>query len=478
MIARRSLARVHRLRSTTIAARYGARTMADNLLGYSPMAAPAGTSGTGTMHHIPTVHEAKISGIWQATTAKRDKLAELKIEAKDGDLDAMATPEQLNDLYLVDGVSLIVQEQQRQQQQQLNDEALFGNDTTTTVASEVTVWLEEMAASQPDELNAVEAEELVRRVELGVGQRLLLSSSYGDGSDVDKKDELALSRHVRDFLDASIIPDFHPSDRSDGSDDALQRAFDDAVTRFQWQRIRATAKQFSWETYTVPTDAGIDRAAARHGSATVKRSTIRKDKLLAVLAQGSLPACWDLMAKDDDGLLDQQEMNQVCDQVLKTAKVAVKDLMSDALGEPVSRKDKRNHRRCHKDFDRTLKQHFEYELELPHRLRCIYTWANKAHQSNKIDSVVVEEEGGGIATSVMGRKRYVELHPKISLDEFQEVQKIHLPELDEPALEYLRSYRSDLLVKQGKGRQNRDVMRDCSLFFTGVCVVDYVVLSL
>jgi hypothetical protein len=92
--------------------------------------------------------------------------------------------------------------------------------------------------------------------------------------------------------------------------------------------------------------------------------------------------------------------------------------------------------------------------------------------------VIVEEGGGGIATSVMGRKRFVELHPKISLDEFREVQKIHLPELDEPALEYLRSYRNDLLVKQGKGRQNRDVMRDCSLFFTGVCVADYVALSL
>jgi hypothetical protein len=115
MIARQSLARIHRLQ-TACAARYGARTMADNLLGYSPMASPAGTSGTssdGQMHnqHIPTVFEAKISGIWQATSAKRDKLAELKVEATGGDLDAMATSEQLQDLYLVDGVSLIVQAQ-------------------------------------------------------------------------------------------------------------------------------------------------------------------------------------------------------------------------------------------------------------------------------------------------------------------------------------------------------------------------------
>jgi hypothetical protein len=326
MIARQSLARIHRLR-TACAARYGARTMADNILGYSPMASTAGTSGTGTTQHIPTIFEAKISGIWQATSSKRDKLAELKIEATGGDLDAMATSEQLQDLYLVDGVSLIVQEQlQQQQQQQMPLQTIIDDNTT---ASEVTKWLEDMAASQPDELHSVEVEELVRRIELGVNQRLL---SWSSNDNTTKDEPALLSQHVRDFLDASTIPSFQPPTHGDSSDNVLQIAFDEAVSRFQWQRIRATAQQFSWETYTVPTDAGIDRAAARYGSAVTKRSTIRKKKLLAVLAQGSLSTCWDLMAKDDDGLLDQQEMNQVCDQVLKMAKAAVKELINDALG--------------------------------------------------------------------------------------------------------------------------------------------------
>jgi hypothetical protein len=147
-----------------------------------------------------------------------------------------------------------------------------------------------MAASQPDELHSVEAEELVRRIELGVSQRLLLLSSSSSNDNNTTKDELALSQFVRDFLDASTIPDFQPPNPGDdSSDNILQIAFDEAVTRFQWQRIRATAQQFSWETYTVPTDAGIDRAAARYGSAVAQRSTIRKEKLLAVLRKDRYP---------------------------------------------------------------------------------------------------------------------------------------------------------------------------------------------
>jgi len=44
---------------------------------------------------------------------------------------------------------------------------------------------------------------------------------------------------------------------------------------------------------------------------------------------------------------------------------------------------------------------------------------NEKHQGNKLDSVLVEDEGW------TGRKRYVELSPKISLPEFREVQQEH-----------------------------------------------------
>lgn len=428
------------------------RAFAD-ILGHSPMAKE--DTKWNQSRNIPTAHEAKVSGVWQATSAKRDKLSELKIEAIEGDLDAMATPEQLQDLDLVDGLTLIVKEHKK----------LTCGTSNDTGSDKMMEWLQEMASSQPDELHSVQAEELVHRIQVGVTQRLTAQD-----------EKLALSKHAREFYDAENVQNFNLK-HANAADALLQDAFENAVSRFQLQNTRAAALQFSWDTYTKPTDAGVDRAAAIHGSSAESRNTLPKEKLLALLATTSLASCWDLMVKENDNLLDQEEMDHVCEQVLKTAQIALKDLMLDALGEQSSRKDKQKSRRIAKDFE-TIRQHVEYELELPHRLRCIYAWANKAHQSNKIDSVLVEEEGGGIATGVMGRKRYVELHPKISLDEFREVQNIHLPEIDEPALEYLRSYRNDLLVKQGKGRQNRELLRDCSIFFAGVCAVDYVVLSL
>jgi hypothetical protein len=114
-----------------------------------------------------------------------------------------------------------------------------------------------------------------------------------------------------------------------------------------------------------------------------------------------------------------------------------------------------------------LKHHFENELEMPHRLRCIYGWANKQHQDNKMDSILVHEEGGGVVTSVVGRKRYVELHPKIALNEFREVQGIHFQQLDRIGQECLSSFREDLWIQYTEGKDDRignfNVIALCSL---------------
>ena len=112
------------------------------------------------------------------------------------------------------------------------------------------------------------------------------------------------------------------------------------------------------------------------------------------------------------------------------------------------------------------------EVEMPHRLRCIYAWANKGHQDNKIQSVVVDE----IAWT--GRKRYVELPPKISLPEFRQVQQEHFTHLDRVAAEYLKSFREDLWIRQGKGRQRAELYRDCALFMAVVCGIDYIIITL
>jgi uncharacterized protein involved in tolerance to divalent cations len=42
-------------------------------------------------------------------------------------------------------------------------------------------------------------------------------------------------------------------------------------------------------------------------------------------------------------------------------------------------------------FRNACKNRFEAEVEIHHRLRCIYAWAEKGHQDNKVGSVLVDE---------------------------------------------------------------------------------------
>ena len=93
-------------------------------------------------------------------------------------------------------------------------------------------------------------------------------------------------------------------------------------------------------------------------------------------------------------------------------------------------------------------------------------------QDNKIDSVLVDS---GILAA---RKRYVELEPKISLQEFQMEQKDHFSHIDRVGEEIMSSFREDLLVQQGKERQNKELRRDITVFIGVVSLIDAVILML
>jgi len=126
-----------------------------------------------------------------------------------------------------------------------------------------------------------------------------------------------------------------------------------------------------------------------------------------------------------------------------------------------------------KTFEATLARHFRDQVETPHRLRCIYAWADKSHQSNKLDSIVVDSsDDWGAASSIVGRKRYVELLPKISYTEFRNEQAIHFPHLDKVGEEIVMSFKEDLWVLQGKRRQSKELRRDGLLFLFGISLVD------
>jgi hypothetical protein len=148
--------------------------------------------------------------------------------------------------------------------------------------------------------------------------------------------------------------------------------------------------------------------------------------------------------------------------------------------EPMSKLSWRNRRRelkaraaLVKTLRATLGRHFRDQVEAPHRLRCIYAWADKSNQNNKLDSIVVDSsDDWGAASSIVGRKRYVELHPKISYPEFRKEQARHFPHLDKIGEEIAMSFKEDLWVMQGKRRQNRELRRDGFLFLFGISLVD------
>lgn len=221
---------------------------------------------------------------------------------------------------------------------------------------------------------------------------------------------------------------------------------------------------------------------------------------------------------DNDGLIDQEEMNTVVDLAIKPVHLALREMVDLCLdvcparrvGLEYSAKDAwflggedmrlllnnndndttttttntklswRNRRKqlaarklLTKTFASTLTRHFRDQVETPHRLRCIYAWADKSHQNNKIDSILVDaSEEWGAASSIVGRKRYVELEPKISYEEFREVQKVHFGQLDSIGEEIVMSFKEDLWVVQGKGRQNAELRRDCFLFLGVVSLID------
>ena len=205
-------------------------------------------------------------------------------------------------------------------------------------------------------------------------------------------------------------------------------------------------------------------------------------------------AAWNLLDRDEDGLLDEKEMNEVAFLCLDVEKAALINLLTEALeaypcraplpeignedqlpvpkGWRQRRKEKTTKKKLLKMFQLTCKNHFRDEVEVNHRLRCIYAWAEKADQDNKIESVLVDADGWS------GRKRYVELSPKISEAEFREVQEIHLTHLDRIGSEILKSFREDLWVAQGKRRERKDLARDCFLFLSVVSAIDYVILLL
>jgi len=572
------------------------RSMSDNLLGHSPMARSVPTATTTATTTTPPTKpkspgEAGPSwapdanttggGVWAQTSAKRDKMGELKLEL-DWDkgqrtLDDAATEEQKWDLRLADGLRLVAratdgawdadadadaeEDQDRAAAEAATEDAgdsapsssagrrLGPSSKSHPLLVELDRWLtsteeskrgegEEGAESDSDSDSA----ELTRgQFEAHLSEVVrILSPGAHDAVPPGPIDAL---RHLRDF--AEYDPDPAAAAASDEASGAreeeeggggegnsarkyapppdvdadlsdAERPFDESVARLRLLLTRCAASHLasSWDGLASSSDADVDRAAVR-GEEAAPRQSLPLSDVNAVLRSYAFGTCrdrlgawWDLADREGDGALEQAAMDDAVYRALKPAEEALREVVAEALevaaprdppttweeegarriaeaaeaaaapepepkkGWRQRRREKKEKKRLTKMFDRTLANHFDVEVETPHRLRCVYAWAEKAHQDGKVDSVLVDSGG------TIGRKRYVELQPKISLAEFQEVQGEHFAHIDRAGEELLSSFREDLLVHQGKGRQNRELRRDVFFFIAGVSLIDYGILML
>jgi hypothetical protein len=454
-----------------------------------------------TTKRIPTEAEVLLAGgVWAMTSAKRDKLAELKLALPEGQdsLNAAATKDEILDLYLTDGLQLIAKITDLQS----NSSSGTGEETnarTTTnnnhIVDEFNTWINSQHhSSLPDGVNQTELESKLQIVSAKITS--LLERIPSD----------RCLRHVRDFLDPDTVHEIdlnNAMEKSGNELDVDNKSFEDAVNRFRLLLVKSAVDQIqsSWNVLTTVSDADIDRAAVKGIAMKPQAETVSLSKVYAYLEASASGTCshrvtaaWNLLDRDEDGLLDEKEMNEVAFLCLDVEKAALINLLTEALdaypcraplpeignenqlpvpkGWRQRRKEKNVKKKLLKMFQLTCKNHFRDEVEVNHRLRCIYAWAEKADQDNKIESVLVDADGWS------GRKRYVELSPKISEAEFREVQGIHFTHLDRIGTEILKSFREDLWVAQGKRRERKDLARDCFLFLTVVSAIDFVILSL
>jgi hypothetical protein len=368
-------------------------------------------------------------------------------------------------------------------------------------------------------------------------ETMLASSASGDGR--TPSNALAL---VRDFesleatqsISSVSFPQNKDNDLSNMTEAEKKKfvATASAQTPFEtvvaWHRLQLlesclTVLQDSWNVLTTVTDGDLDRAATR-GETAEPPTTLHIQDINNVIRSHAEQSCndrfdsfWKLMDRDQDGIMDQAEMNQVALLTTQTVQQALLKLFQDSIAaHPIRsfdlptissssfnnknnsntptpsldelqlqnsstttkkkpgwrqrRREQKLTKNLLKSFDITMKRHFDIQVELPHRLRCIYVWAEKAHQNNKIDSVLVDS-GSNV---VMGRKRYVELQPKISLDEFRRVQSIHLTQADCIGSELMSAFHDDLLIEQGKSRQNSELKGHVAIFITVMAGLDVV----
>ena len=449
------------------------------------------TPVTGTK--IPSAEDVTTTGgVWAPTSAKRDRLKNFQaalVEEGLSSLDEMATKEDKLDLDLSHGMSILAK---------AVDEGVQPMESSSLEIQGFQTWLEQTSSDLPEDLTADRWESVLSSVSQKVD--LILQG-------MPKTKYLQL---MRDFIEEpteeelEVLPEKFETDQ--WAEDTTH-AINACLARHRLQLVQIVAEQLrdSWDKLTKLSTGDLDRSAVRGESAEPQVSSLKRDLLIQALlsflegtCSSRLDSVWNLMDRDQDGRVDEEEVTEICRLVVSPTAHSLQRLLEDSMeaspvlhplpklegteddkddddddddddGPPTGwmarRKERRAKARLRRMFRGVVDNHFEDEVEMPHRLRCIYAWAEKADQDNRIDSVQID-------TGIGGRKRYVELNPKISLEEFREVQQIHFTHLDRVGQELLKSFHEELWIDQGRKRERKETVRQSAAFLIGVSLVD------
>jgi len=399
-------------------------------------------------HTLPIPKKADASLIWLQTTGKRDLLAEIKGEYLKPDMESLddaATPAELQDLHLVDGLMLLAKAM---------DEA----------SDEVTLELGEI---QEEELDKGSFEHVKAKYIKQIGEALAL---------------LPPDRYYRNLRDVMEVPDTDATE-----DTSLSSELHHAVQRTRLQLALQTIQNLDFDELMTPCARRMDRQAVEkeEGGDPFKRTTVGSDQVRGCVEASLRGSCMDRIEAVwklyGDERVEEEEVSIVVKFVLKAVQQTLKTTVEEALDATTEHGAgwmARRRRRIWKKkllapLTKSLQFHFRDEVELDHRLRCMFAWSSKEHQENQMKSVLVEE-----SSSFGGRKRYVEMPPQIKLAEFRDIQKEHLEQIDSIAKELVKGYRDFLWIDQGRGRQRNQLRRDSALFVVAISIIDYIIVGL
>lgn len=449
---------------------------ADPLKGISPIGVDSNTEG---------------GGVWAQTNAKREKLGELRLELnrEKGELtlDDAATLEERKDLRLIDGIIAV--------SSNVDGKTLLNSENVDETKFQ-TPFLQSFKSSMDDytktflKVNKKElTTEEITRDQFDVYINYLLEKL--DSYEANNKQALINLRNILLFIPPN--DDYNTLPHSLMSELAVDSSINECLEIFRMLLLKSCLKHLldEWENLIKISERDVDRAATT-GITMEQPTTLSISKLHASICSFGYGSCvdrvktlWDLFDKDEDGLLDQVEMDSVAFMIVKPVEAAFLEFVKLSIESSPLRDTHGDHQnigwwkrrkiakaeaKAKKDIlkftEKTIKRHFDADVEMPHRLRCTYAWADKKHQDGKVQSVTVSEEGSG------GKQRYVELDPKISYDEFRDQQKDHFSHLDRVAEELSVGLKEELYISQGKGRQRSTLKKESAAFLSAVAAID------